>query len=99
MENEHWPRYPIITSVLTSTAACIVFATQPRQVKTWQMSDVRDELKAVNARESTALADAFLSADFINRQHKFLASKGKVKLARVFWWLGATRPLWSLLMK
>eukprot|EP00041_Stephanoeca_diplocostata_P005230 m.58375 g.58375 ORF g.58375 m.58375 type:complete len:422 (+) comp15647_c0_seq1:74-1339(+) len=76
-----------------------VFHKKPRQVKSWDMGDVLGELKAVNARESAELADAFLSADFINRQHTFLASKGKAKLARVFWWLGATRPFWSLLMK
>ena len=55
----------------------------------------RDELKAVNARESIALADAFLSAAFIKAQFKFLWSKKKWGPAAMFLTMLISRPLWS----
>jgi len=55
----------------------------------------RDELKAVNARESVALADAFLSAPFIRNQFRFLWSKKKWGPAFMFLTMLMTRPLWS----
>jgi len=58
----------------------------------------RDELKAVNARESIALADAFLSAAFIKAQFKFLWSKKKWGPAAMFLTLLISRPLWSRLL-
>lgn len=58
----------------------------------------KEELKAVNARESVALANAFLSPKFLEGQFKFLASKKKVGLALTFLALRATRPLWSRLL-
>jgi peroxisomal 3,2-trans-enoyl-CoA isomerase len=55
----------------------------------------RDELKAVNARESVDLADAFLSAPFIKAQYKFLSSKKKWGPAAMFLAMLISRPVWS----
>ena len=55
----------------------------------------RDELKAVNASESVALADAFLSTPFLKAQFKFLWSKKKRGPAAMFLTMLVTRPLWS----
>lgn len=55
----------------------------------------RDELKAVNASESIALADAFLSPPFIKAQFKFLWSKKKWTPAAMFLIMLISRPLWS----
>jgi peroxisomal 3,2-trans-enoyl-CoA isomerase len=57
------------------------------------------EYKDVNMQESHALADAFLAAPFLDAQYKFLKSKGKTQLANTFWFLKASRPLWSKLLK
>lgn len=59
----------------------------------------REEYTQVNARESHALATAFLSAPFLEAQRKFLAGKGKTSAAAMFWALRVTRPLWSVLLK
>ena len=58
----------------------------------------RDELKAVNATESIALADAFLSAAFIRAQFSFLWSKKKLGPAFMFLTMLLTRPIWSRLI-
>ena len=58
----------------------------------------RDELKAVNARESIDLADAFLSTPFIKAQFTFLKSRKKWGPAAMFLTLLITRPLWSRLL-
>lgn len=57
-----------------------------------------DELKAVNARESRELADAFLGAAFLKEQGRFLWSKNKKGPAAMFFSLWALRPLWSKLI-
>ncbi len=57
------------------------------------------EYKDVNLRESKQLADAFLAAPFLEGQYKFLKSKGKTQMANVFWFLKASRPLWSKMLK
>jgi peroxisomal 3,2-trans-enoyl-CoA isomerase len=59
----------------------------------------KDELKAINARESVALASAFLSAKFLKGQARFMASKKKAGPALVLWTLHTTRPLWSRLLR
>jgi enoyl-CoA hydratase/carnithine racemase len=59
----------------------------------------REELKAVNARESVDLANAFLSPKFLEGQFKFLAAKKKTGPALTFLALRVTRPLWSRLLK
>ena len=71
---------------------------KPRQIKGMSWEELAPELRAVNADESHALATAFLSADFIERQRQFLASKGKTQLATAFKWLGMARPIWALLL-
>ncbi|MDX2480939.1 MAG: enoyl-CoA hydratase/isomerase family protein [Desulfuromusa sp.] len=55
----------------------------------------REELKAVNASESQALADAFLSAPFIRAQFRFLWSRKKWGPAVMFLTMLISRPLWS----
>lgn len=55
----------------------------------------RDELKAVNARESVALADAFLSTPFLKAQFKFLRSKKKWGPAAMFLAMLVSRPIWA----
>lgn len=57
-----------------------------------------DELRAINARESRVLADAFLGADFLRGQYEFLRSKKKLGPALMFKSLLMTRPLWSRLL-
>lgn len=52
--------------------------------------------REVNRRESAQLAEAFLSEKFLRAQHDFLSRKGKHGPARLFSFLAATRPLWSL---
>lgn len=56
------------------------------------------ELKAVNAKESVALADAFLGAAFLREQGRFLWSKKKRAPSAMFFTLWALRPLWSQLI-
>ncbi|MDF1561655.1 MAG: enoyl-CoA hydratase/isomerase family protein [Deltaproteobacteria bacterium] len=58
----------------------------------------REELLAVNARESVQVADSFLSAPFLKGQYRFLKSKKKWAPAATFFLLWRTRPLWSRLM-
>ena len=55
---------------------------------------VRDELKAVNERESRELAEAFLSDRFLGAMQAFSAEKGRAQAATLFRLLRATRPLW-----
>ena len=57
-----------------------------------------DELLAVNARESEALADAFLSYDFMSTQARFLWRKKKRVPSLMFFSLWASRPLWGKLL-
>jgi enoyl-CoA hydratase/carnithine racemase len=56
------------------------------------------EYKAVNARESRELADAFLAPAFLQAQYDFLSKKGKTQLAAVFWLLKTLRPVWIRMM-
>lgn len=58
----------------------------------------RDELKTINARESVALAGAFLGTSFIRAQFKFLWSKKKWRPAAMFLAMLISRPLWSRLL-
>lgn len=57
-----------------------------------------EEYLQVNRDESRQLADAFLSVPFLDAQYQFLKSKGKHQLARSFWILKTTRPLWGKLL-
>ena len=67
-------------------------------VRSFRGGSERDELNAVNASESVALADAFLSAPFIKAQFKFLWSKKKWGPAAMFLTMLISRPLWSRLL-
>lgn len=57
----------------------------------------REELHAINARESVTLADAFLSPPFLDGQFRFLWGKGKRPMALAFLAARLTHPLWSRL--
>ena len=63
--------------------------------RSFQGGSRREELKAVNANESQALADAFLSRPFIKAQFKFLWRKKKWGPAVMFLTMLVFRPLWS----
>jgi len=67
-------------------------------VRSFRGGSERDELKAINASESVALADAFLSAPFIKAQFEFLWSKKKWGPAAMFLTMLISRPLWSRLL-
>jgi len=58
----------------------------------------RDELKAVNAKESVQVADAFLSPPFLSGQYRFLWRKKKRRAALMFLGLRLTHPMWSRLL-
>lgn len=58
----------------------------------------REQLHAVNARESRALGDAFLAPPFLRGQYEFLKRKGKTGPSLVFKSLLLTRPLWARLL-
>ena len=67
--------------------------------KRWMVEQGKvEEYKAVNARESVALADAFLSHDFLTAQYNFLKKKNRASQARAFWFIRASRPLWSKML-
>jgi Delta3-Delta2-enoyl-CoA isomerase len=67
-------------------------------VRTFRADSTRHELKAVNARESVQVADAFLAAPFLREQYRFLKSKGKRRPAMLFLVLWKSRPLWSRML-
>lgn len=66
--------------------------------RTFGAGSTREELEAVNARESQELADAFLDVPFLMGQYRFLWSREKYGPALVFLALRLTRPLWSKLL-
>lgn len=67
--------------------------------RSFRAGATRDELKGINARESVALATAFLSPPFLKGQLKFLMSKKKHGPALMFLSLLVTRPLWSRMLR
>jgi enoyl-CoA hydratase/carnithine racemase len=66
--------------------------------RTFQAGFSRQELKAVNAKESKQLAMAFLSPPFLMGQFRFLWRKRKRSMAMMFLAVRLTRPLWGLLL-
>jgi peroxisomal 3,2-trans-enoyl-CoA isomerase len=68
------------------------------RARAFRGGSTREELKAVNARESEAVADAFLAAPFLMGQFRFLWSKKKRAPALTFLGLRLTRPAWALLL-
>lgn len=63
--------------------------------RSYRGSSTRDELKAVNAKESVQVADSFLSTPFLKGQFEFLWGKNKRVPAMMFLTLKLTRPFWS----
>ena len=68
------------------------------EVRSYRADATKEALKAVNARESVELADAFLSPAFMDGQFRFLWSRKKRVPAAMFLLLRHTRPLWSKLL-
>ncbi len=68
------------------------------RTRTYRGDVTRAELEAANARESEAVADAFLSKRFLMNQYRFLKSKKKTGPAMTFYALAVTRPLWGRLL-
>lgn len=66
--------------------------------RTYPAGATREQLKAINAQESQALATAFLSPPFLQGQFNFLMSRKKYGPAAMFLVLLKTRPIWSLLL-
>lgn len=66
--------------------------------RSFRGSSERDELKAVNARESVQVADCFLASPFLRSQYRFLWKKKKRGPAAMFFSLWLTRPVWSRLL-
>lgn len=56
-----------------------------------------EEYKKINAKESAALAEAFVSEEFLSNQFQFLKKRGKHKSAPglVLWTMLRTRPVWA----
>ena len=67
-------------------------------VRSFRGGSRREELKAVNASESIALADAFLSTPFLRAQLSFLLRKRKWAPAAMFLLMLVSRPVWSRLL-
>ncbi len=65
------------------------------RARTYRGGATRDELTAVNARESIGVADSFLSGPFLEGQFRFLWSRKKRGPALMFKALKVTRPVWS----
>ncbi|MEL6341707.1 MAG: enoyl-CoA hydratase/isomerase family protein [Myxococcota bacterium] len=57
-----------------------------------------DDLHAINAEESQALANAFLSTRFLKGRFQFFWRKNKRQTALMFLTLWTTRPVWSLFL-
>jgi peroxisomal 3,2-trans-enoyl-CoA isomerase len=68
------------------------------RARTYRGSSTKEELKATNAVESAALADAFLDTPFLDAQFRFLWSRKKLIPAATFFMLKHTRPLWAMLL-
>ena len=68
------------------------------RARTFRGGFTLEQLRAINAEESEALADAFLAVPFLKGRYHFFRSKGKTQTALMFWTLWRTRPLWSRLL-
>mmetsp|Transcript_43007 Transcript_43007/g.86958 ORF Transcript_43007/g.86958 Transcript_43007/m.86958 type:complete len:283 (-) Transcript_43007:109-957(-) len=87
------------------TDPCLMTRAQ-EIAESWASADKRrnlvekgelSKLLQVNAVESKALAEAFLSRPFLESQHRAAQAKGKTKLAAFFWVLLHSQFLWSRL--
>ncbi len=65
------------------------------KTRTFRAGATREELTAINARESVGVADSFLSAPFLGGQFRFLWSRKKRGPALMFLALKTTRPVWG----
>ncbi len=84
--------------LMTQAQATAESWVEEGRTRSFRANATRDELKAINARESQELADAFLAAPFLMGQYRFLLSRKKYAPAATFLALRLTRPAWSRLL-
>lgn len=63
--------------------------------RTFLADSAKEDLLAVNSRESIEVADSILSFTFMSTQAKFLWSKNKTGPSIMFWTIALLRPLWA----
>ncbi|MGD9020655.1 MAG: enoyl-CoA hydratase/isomerase family protein [Lysobacterales bacterium] len=66
--------------------------------RSYRGGSTRDELKAVNARECIALADAFLDSPFLKGRFRFFWRRKKWGPALMFLVLWLSRPAWARML-
>ena len=66
--------------------------------RSYRGGSTRDELKAVNARECIALADAFLDSPFLKGRFRFFRGRKKWGPAMMFLVMWLSRPAWARLL-
>ncbi len=86
-------------ALLTTAQATAEAWIAEGRTRTFRAGATRDELKAINARESIELAKAFLSPPFLSGQFRFLSKKKKYGPALMFFALRATQPAWKHLLR
>ena len=74
-------------------------ALAEKWIREGKRRSVATDLKQVNAKESAALASAFLSQPFLLAQFQFLWSRKKYVPAAIFRILAFLRPVWKSLLK
>lgn len=72
---------------------------EERKPRTFRGGSTLEELLAVNAKESVAVADSFLAQPFLKGQFSFLWRKKKLVPSLTFGALWLTQPLWSRLRR
>ncbi|KAJ1623232.1 ClpP/crotonase-like domain-containing protein [Pavlovales sp. CCMP2436] len=78
---------------LQAMAEAWVAAKKPKRLVA---AGLLEEYKRVNARESKALADAFLSPSFFEAQAAMATKKGKASRAAMFTAMKLLRPIWGM---
>ncbi|MGD9264194.1 MAG: enoyl-CoA hydratase/isomerase family protein [Lysobacterales bacterium] len=66
--------------------------------RSYRGGSTRDELKAVNASECIALADAFLASPFLEGRFRFFLGKKKWGSALMFLAMWLSRPAWARML-
>ncbi len=90
----------VADSALLEEAQCLAESwVKTGKTRGYRAGATRDELKAINARESVEVANAFLSPRFLSGQFRFLRAKRKAGPALMFLALRVSHPLWSRLLR